>query len=267
MKKYLSFFKIRFAAGLQYRAAAWAGVSTQFAWGFMTILMFKAFYESSPGAFPMEFSQLSGYIWLQQAFLGMFMAWFFDSDLIQSVESGSIAYELCRPTSLYAMWYTKNVAVRLSRTLLRCFPILIVAVFLPAPYGLPAPAGAVPFILFFVSMALGMGVLVSFSMLIYISMFYTVSSIGVRALAVSTVEFFSGALIPIPFFPEGMQKVINLLPFASTQSTPFLIYVGHIPVSDALPAVAMQAFWLVALTAAGIFWMDRSLRRVVVQGG
>ncbi len=267
MKKYLSFFRIRFAAGLQYRAAAWAGVSTQFAWGFMTILMFKAFYKSTPDAFPMEFSQLSGYIWLQQAFLGMFMAWFFDNDLIQSVESGSIAYELCRPMSLYAMWYTKNVAVRLSRTLLRFFPILLVAVFLPSPYGLPAPAGAVPFILFLVSMILGMGVLVSFSMLIYISMFYTVSSIGVRALAVSTVEFFSGALIPIPFFPDPMQRVLNLLPFASTQSTPFLIYVGHIPVSEALPSIALQALWLVVLTAAGIVWMRTSLRRVVVQGG
>ena len=267
MKKYLSFFRIRFAAGLQYRAAAWAGVSTQFAWGFMTILMFKAFYKSTPDAFPMEFSQLSGYIWLQQAFLGMFMAWFFDNDLIQSVESGSIAYELCRPMSLYAMWYTKNVAVRLSRTLLRFFPILLVAVFLPSPYGLPAPAGVVPFILFLVSMILGMGVLVSFSMLIYISMFYTVSSIGVRALAVSTVEFFSGALIPIPFFPDPMQRVLNLLPFASTQSTPFLIYVGHIPVSEALPSIALQALWLVVLTAAGIVWMRTSLRRVVVQGG
>ena len=46
MKKYLSFFRIRFIAGLQYRAAAWAGIATQFAWGGMTILMFWAFYQS-----------------------------------------------------------------------------------------------------------------------------------------------------------------------------------------------------------------------------
>ena len=40
MKKYLSFFRIRCIAGLQYRTAAWAGMATQFAWGGMTILMF-----------------------------------------------------------------------------------------------------------------------------------------------------------------------------------------------------------------------------------
>ena len=33
MKKYFSFFWVRFAATLQYRAAAAAGVCTQFAWG------------------------------------------------------------------------------------------------------------------------------------------------------------------------------------------------------------------------------------------
>lgn len=34
MKKYLSFFRLRFVNGIQYRAAALAGIVTQFAWGF-----------------------------------------------------------------------------------------------------------------------------------------------------------------------------------------------------------------------------------------
>ena len=53
MRKYLSFFTLRFSCGLQYRVAAWAGVVTQFAWGFMEIMMFNAFYEAEPSAFPM----------------------------------------------------------------------------------------------------------------------------------------------------------------------------------------------------------------------
>ncbi|AGI39710.1 hypothetical protein Clst_1656 [Thermoclostridium stercorarium subsp. stercorarium DSM 8532] len=35
MKKYISFFRIRFINGLQYRSAAYAGIMTQFAWGSM----------------------------------------------------------------------------------------------------------------------------------------------------------------------------------------------------------------------------------------
>ena len=32
MKKYLSFFRLRFITGLQYRTAALAGIATQFFW-------------------------------------------------------------------------------------------------------------------------------------------------------------------------------------------------------------------------------------------
>ena len=56
MKKYLSFFRLRFTMGLQYRAAALGGITTQFAWGFMEIMIFAAFYRADAGAFPMSFS-------------------------------------------------------------------------------------------------------------------------------------------------------------------------------------------------------------------
>ena len=52
MKKYLSFFKMRFIHSLQYRGAALAGMFTQFFWGFMEIMLYKAFYEASPDRFP-----------------------------------------------------------------------------------------------------------------------------------------------------------------------------------------------------------------------
>ena len=75
MKKYLSFFRMRFLMGLQYRAAAAAGVVTQFTWGFMELLVFRAFYQADASAFPMSFEAVVSYLWLQQAFLALFMAW------------------------------------------------------------------------------------------------------------------------------------------------------------------------------------------------
>ena len=68
MKQYLSFFRMRFITGLQYRTAAIAGVSTQFIWGAMEILLFQAFYQADANAFPMSFQALTSYVWLQQAF-------------------------------------------------------------------------------------------------------------------------------------------------------------------------------------------------------
>ena len=267
MKKYLSFFRIRFIAGLQYRAAAWAGVATQFAWGGLTILLFRAFYQSGENSFPMEFADLSTYIWLQQSLLAMYMLWFFDNEIFETITSGSIAYELCRPCDLYTMWFVKNMAIRLSKAVLRCLPILAVAVLLPHPYAMSAPAGVGAAVGALVSMVLGFLVLIAFSMLIYISAFYTVSPRGMRILASSLTEFFAGAVIPIPFFPVWLQNMMNALPFAAMQSTPFLIYTGYLEGAQVWQSMAVQLIWLVVLVGVGKLMMNHALKRVVVQGG
>lgn len=267
MKKYFSFFRIRFLAGLQYRAAAWAGIVTQFAWGGMSLLMYHAFYKSGQNAFPMEFSQLSCYIWMQQAFLAMFMVWFYDNEIFDHITSGSIAYELCRPCDLYSMWFVKNMAIRLSRVVLRCAPILLVAALLPDPFGLRLPVSWSAALLFPLSMALGFLVMVAFTMLVYISAFYTISANGVRILVTSVLEFLTGGVLPIPFFPDWLRPVMYVLPFGSMQNTPYLIYVGHFSRADALKSMCLQVFWLIVLVLIGKGWMNRAEKKVVVQGG
>ena len=267
MRAYATFFKMRLLNGLQYRAAAYAGVVTQFAWGFMTILMFGAFYRSSPDNFPMTFSQLSTYIWLQQAFLALFMAWLFDNEIFDSITNGNVSYELCRPTGLYEMWFVRSLSSRVYRVILRCAPILLVAAFLPQPYGISLPPDASSFFLFLISMALGSVLMVGISMLVYISAFYTISSMGIRILAISLIELLAGALIPLPFFPETMQRVINLLPFASLQNTPFLIYNGFLAGREAFHALLIQLVWAIALILSGKLLLGRALKKIVVQGG
>jgi ABC-2 type transport system permease protein len=218
MRKYLSFFRICFVNGLQYRAAAYAGIVTQFAWGFMELLMFRAFYKANAAAFPMEFSRLSSYIWLQQALLAIFMTWFLDNEIFSAITSGNIAYELSRPMDLYNMWFTKNLAIRLSKAVLRCMPILAVAAFLPGPYRLSLPVDLFGFLMFILTMILAFFCVVAFCMLIYITTFYTLSPFGIRIVALSLTEFLTGAVIPLPFLPDGVRKVVELTPFASMQN-------------------------------------------------
>ncbi len=131
MKKYISYFRMWLVMGLQYRAAAFGGVVTQFFWGFMEIAAMHAFMESDPSAYPMTMEATCSYIWFQQAFIAMLSARIFDGEILESVRSGNIAYELCRPVRIYDLWFFRSTASRLSGAGLRCIPILLVAVFLP----------------------------------------------------------------------------------------------------------------------------------------
>ncbi len=267
MKKYFSFFRLRFLLGLQYRVAALAGIATQFAWGFMEIMIFAAFYRADADAFPMSFSATSSYLWLQQAFLALFAAWMMDNEIFDSIINGGIAYELCRPVDIYNMWFCRNAANRLARAVLRCLPILLVAVFLPKPYGLAAPASAGHFLLFLVTLALGFVVTVSFCMLIYVMTFFTISPQGLRILFTSALEFLAGGVIPLPFFPDNVRRFLELLPFAAMQNVALRIYSGSMNRPEMLKAVTLQLFWLAAVTAAGKMLCRMAVRRVVVQGG
>ena len=267
MKKYLAIFRVRFINALQYRAAALAGMATQFAWGFMEIFAFAAFYRVNPEAFPMSFQQTVSYIWMQQAFLALFMMWFWENDIANAIMEGSIAYEMVRPVDLYKRWFCQAAANRLARAVLRCSPILIVAFIVPQPYRMSLPPDAGQLMLFFLSTALSLGVVVSFSMLMYITLFYTLSPMGIRIITAVLADFLAGATVPLPFFPDSIRSVVELLPFAAMQNMPLRIYNGNIAGEAALRGIAFQMIWLAVLLIAGKIFMNNALKKVVVQGG
>ncbi len=267
MKKYLSFFRLRFAMGLQYRTAALAGIVTQFFWGFMEIMVFRAFYEAEPQSFPMEFEAMVSYIWMQQAFLAFFAVWMLNGEIFDAIMEGNIAYELCRPICIYNMWFSRDVANRMARAVLRCFPILLVAVFLPKPFRLLAPASVLHFVLFLITLLMGLLVTVAFCMLVYVLAFFTISPKGLCMLFTSITEFFAGAIIPLPFFPEKIQFVMELLPFASMQNVALRIYSGSMGNGEMVKAVLLQTFWLLVLIVGGKALCNVAERKVTVQGG
>ena len=267
MQKYLSFFRIRFINGLQYRTAALAGIVTQFAWGFMEIRLFLAFYKTGTDNFPMTFPALVSYIWLQQAFLTLYMTWYWENELFDAITSGSAAYELCRPIRLYDMWFVRGMAVRLSKGVLRFAPVLVVAACLPEPYRFILPPDRRTAALFLVSMILAFLLVTAFGMIVYMAAFYMTSADGIKMMIMSLSEFLSGAVIPLPFLPDRIRHAVELLPFASMQNVPFRIYSQDLAGPDILPRLLLQLFWLAAFVWLGRALEQKALSRLVIQGG
>ncbi|GHV26472.1 ABC transporter permease [Clostridia bacterium] len=265
MKQYLSLFRIRFINGLQYRAAAAAGLSTQFAWGFMEILAFSAFYRANPAAFPMEFPHLVSYIWIQQAFLALFMPWGVGGNAVETIVSGNIAYDLARPMDIYDRWFFETIADRVSKAALRCAPILIVALILPQPFRMTLPSNLLQLSMFVVSVPIAMCAVTTYCLLDYMSAFYTMSRYNV--IFVMLADFLAGGYVPIPFFPEPLRKIAELLPFAAMQNMPLRIYSGDIAGMDAVRGIGLQLFWVAVMLIFGKWLMRHSLKRVIAQGG
>jgi len=267
MKPYISLLRVRFLNRLQYRTAAIAGLTTQFFWGIMLLFIFRAFYGDAVYSNGFSFNDLVTYIWLQQAFLVFIFIYDWDAELFDLITSGGISYELCRPINIYQLWYVKLLSKRLAGGLMRFLPIILIGFLMPYPFTLSLPESTLSFLLFLISLVLATFLVVSITMMIYISVFKTMHPVGSMATFGAIGEFFAGVLIPIPLMPMWLQNVTAFMPFRWTADLPFRVYSGHIGTGEALMGIAMQIGWIIVLVSAGMLIMKRVTRLSLVQGG
>lgn len=116
-------------------------------------------------------------------------------------------------------------------------------------------------------MTLAFLLVIAFGMIVYMSVFYTISSQGIKLLASSVSEFLGGAVIPLPFLPDGIREIVNILPFASAQNVPFRIYGGDLTGREMYISLLLQCFWFITFLLIGRAMEQRALKRVVIQGG
>lgn len=267
MKKYYLFFRLRFAVGMQYRMASITALTTQLVWGLMECLVYKAVSVASGGRLPMDYASIVSYIWLKEAFFVLFNTWASDNDIFDMIQNGDISYELSRPVSVYSMWFARTVGGRSSEALLRCVPVLLGAFLMPHPYKMTLPVNAAAFVLFALTLLLGLGITVAFCMLVYMLCFFTISPQGWRMTLTGAVDFLSGGIIPLPFFPQRYLRIAEMLPFAYMRDVPFRIYCGDLAGAAVLSAVLRQIFWLGLLILAGMMVWVGVKKKIVVQGG
>ena len=267
---YVAVVSARYRLQLQYRAAALAGMVTQAFWGALKLMVFAAFYSAATAPAPMRFSDVVAYTWLAQALFAL-LPWNVDDDLAVQIRSGNVAVELLRPLDLYSYWFARTFAFRTARTSLRALPILVLAAGVLPLCGLERWALPLPGLASAAAFALSLTATVVLStavtMLLQISLLYTVSAEGVVRTAPAAVTVLSGMVVPLPLFPDWLQPLLLAQPLRGLVDVPFRIYTGHIAPLAALPEVGLQLLWCALLVWLGRALLGRALVRVVIQGG
>lgn len=268
---YLSVVIIRYQMLLQYRVAALAGFVTQFFWGAIKIMVLAAFFAASTQEQPMTLSHVVAYVWLGQALLGL-IPWNVDPEIQEKFTSGGVAYELLRPLNLYWFWYARTIAFRTATTTLRAIPMLIVAWWVLPLVGLEEwrlvfPPSALHTLAFLCSIAATVLLATAFTMLLHISLYWTISGRGIVVAAGGVVPVFCGLTIPLPLFPEWAQGFLYWQPFRGLADTPFRIYSGNIDIVQAPFEIALQLGWTAVIICIGHLMLRRAQHSLVVQGG
>ncbi|WP_414569558.1 ABC transporter permease [Nostoc sp. CCY 9925] len=272
MKAYWSLFIARFALLLQYRTAALAGVATQFFWGFVKVMVLEAFFTHTTSSQPMTLQEAVGYVWLGQAFLMAVAPWSGDREIQDLIRSGAVGYDLLRPTDLYNFWFTRALALRTAPVILRAIPLLSLTIFIFPLIGfsersLSFPPSFAAFVAFSLSFIAAIVLSSALTMLLTVSMMWTLSGEGINSILPTLIIIFSGMIVPLPLFPEWIKPLLNALPFSGLIDHPFRLFTGNLPPNELFNVLLHQTFWIFIIVILGRFLVNGGVKKLVIQGG
>ena len=261
-RPYMTVFRLRALMETQYRAAALGGLVTQVFFGLVYIFLYTAIYA---GESPDMLRDTITYVWLQQMFFRMLFS--ADGELSNLIMSGGIAYMLVRPVDQHRFWVCRDVGGRLVGAAMRLTPMLLVQLVLPRELRMALPDGPLSLLQFVTSMLIGCVCLCELVSIIDAINMKTLDKRGVSAILNLTMMTFSGNVIPLTLFPDGLQALIRYQPFAQALDAPIRMYQQCATLPDWLLNVAVQVAWIFILRWIGRAMWRRQLNNLIVQGG
>ena len=263
MKSYLALLRGSYMSGLIYRLSFVFTILGNVIYIAVSYFLWRSIYAGAQTMHGLTFDETFLYVALGSAvfiLLKTYVDWYISYE----IREGIIAIYLTKPVDfqLYAL-FTSLGSVLLNLTAITIPTILLLALVFRV-----TPTPGLGLVLFPVSLLLAFVVSFSFDYFIGLLAFYTESTWGLSMTKEILVAVLSGALVPLQFFPDAIQKVLLLLPFQAIYYTP-LIMVSKPDVGweTLLPMLAVQLFWAVCLFAATRLFYNQAIKVLRVSGG
>lgn len=182
----------------------------------------------------------------------------------QSIQDGTLSGLLIKPISPYAIWFVRDLGAKAFLFLLGLLGYLGVF-FLFRDY-------LILFMslehLFFFLLSLMLAAILQFFLFEALSLlaFWVENTYGIRFTMRVIMEVAAGAIIPLSFFPQLVQKVFLLLPFPYLIYLPMRIYLGKIPLGEVPPALVKETFWIVGLAILNLILWKKGIRKYAAMG-
>jgi ABC-2 type transport system permease protein len=248
---------------LTYRAAALAGLITNFFFGLMRVAVLLALYGERQAVEGYTVAGIITYTALGQAviaYLSLF-GWY---DLMQSVYTGEVAMDLLKPMRFFSFWMAQDLGRALVNMLLRGVTIMALYALI---FDLAYPETAVGWLALLMAIGLSWALSFAYRFLLNLAAFWTPNATGVIRFGFVLSWFFSGFLMPLRFLPAWVQGIAYLTPFPHMVNTVVEIYLGALSGWELVGVLALQAAWVGGMVLVGQLALRRGVRRLVILGG
>lgn len=263
MRAYFPIARATYMIGLVYRFGFLFNIVGNVVYLGVAYYLWRSIYRYADVIHGLTFNETFLYVGLGSAIfilLKTYADWFIHYE----IREGLIANYLTKPLDFQIYNLFANFGSLLMNLTAITIPTVLLLVFVFKVKVAFGPG------LFLFPISLLLAFLISFSIDYFIGLmgFYSESVWGLSTTKEIIVTVFSGALIPLQFFPAAMQKVLFWLPFQAVYHTPIMMLTKPDQgLNVFLPMMAVQVAWAVVLFIAARLFYNQAIKVLRIAGG
>lgn len=262
IKKYWILTELSFQIAMVYRVHFFLSLLAGLIQALILYYIWQAVFVNQIEVNGFTLSQIVTYIFVSYAIKNLYS---FTSEVNISIgiRDGSVAMDLIKPLNYQLARLFESLGLIAIEGILISILVLALGVVMFEIHG---PPGQLMGAAFGVSLVLSL--LVNFSISYIVGMFsFWTTSLHLFSSKRFVMDFFSGALVPLAFFPDWLQDVAFVLPFYSVVHLPVSIYLGRIEEDVLYGALLPQLFWCIVLWAVGSLMWSQASKKITIHGG
>jgi ABC-2 type transport system permease protein len=262
-QKYVSLTLTALQRAIAYRGATLLNLLAGLIWVTLVYYLWKTVFSARGTLQGFSWNEMRTYIVIAYA-VNSLLSFQSLMHMMSTIRTGDVASELLRPVDFLGSQLSQAIgSACIEGVLSSSIALLISFLFL----DIMPPHTPLALCFFMLSVCIGFLIKFLLGYLMAILCFYTLNSLGLIWAQTAVINLFSGALIPLAFFPNWLQQIILATPFQGIVYMPVALYLGKMQGVAVWQALGIQLIWVVILwIIARLFWQI-SIRRLDIQGG
>lgn len=263
MRRYLALTRGNYMVGLVYRFGFIFTLLGNFVYMGVAYYLWRSIYRHSETLRGLTFNEAFMYVALGSAVF-VLLKTYADWYLAYEIREGIIATYLTKPLDFQLYTLFASLGGLLMNLTAVTLPTLLMLFFVfKVQFTLGLGLLLFPFSLF-------LAFLISFCFDYFVGLlaFYTESGWGLSTTKEIIITVLSGALIPLQFFPDNLQKVVLLLPFQAIYHTPLMMVTRPNQGWETFgPMLLVQLAWVAALFVLTRLFYHQAIKVLRISGG
>ncbi len=180
------------------------------------------------------------------------------------VQDGSISLKMLLPCG-YRTYYLKSVlSENLLGSIYNLLPPILIAVVV---FGVDFKLSVIQLIVYVVTVFLAFVMNFTYSFVMGLSVVWFRNSFFLENVDQLVFKLFSGAIVPMWFFPSWLNGASFILPFRYMIFEPISILLGVTPRNQYLRVFTIQIVWIIILILLMQFVWAKAQKHIMIQGG